>query len=935
MSEKFRWKWRILSLLAAVLVGVGMLSVSALAEGEETGSGTESGEESSLSYLALGDSITDGYGLAAPGSESFVTLFAEAIGATEVNQISSSDGLTASQLLEDLNDSNIYAETYQEAVESSDVITITIGGNDLMEGFYEVVVEIYSESTGITINADLVKTALKDPDANSEMVDALLAYINSLADDVLGDGQFATYISNCISDINQITGFIQEKNPDAVILVANQYNPYQWLGNEKVSNLFADVTDAYNSNLAYLSAYYGRFTVVDISSAFAESTSSLTNASATITSIDFSTGTYSISYDFDFHPNAAGHEVIAAAMAEAYETVVSESEEPGSGTESGGESGDESGLSYLALGDSITTGYGLGEGESSFVELYAEAIEAEATIIAEDGLTAAELYAELVDAETYVSKYQNAVENADVITITIGGNDLMETFYEAVAYVYNERYSTDYQAEQIKALLQDADANSELVTQLLGILAQDEVVAYLRNSFANVIPDVASKVAWIASSIKAVNGDAVVLVANQYNPYQWIANYNSQVSELFDTVVSSYNTYLDYVAAAMGNIFTVVDIYSAFADEEYADTSLTNASVSISFDPSTGISYSFDFDFHPNATGHEVIAKAMLSAYAGSQGEEGTVYTVTIPIELIVEVAGSAAAPEENFHVQAGIYYYDEASGGSGLMDVSASLAGATYSENEVSTDGEETYSGILTFTCSEELLSSLSDGFYVSLVSGDSAGWTYADEEYQICYMDFDEYGVLSEYTVYSAEDEFRESELPSVSFTCTYTGYTLSFDTNEGSAIDSVEDAAGTVISLADYTPDRDGYTFNGWYSDEALTEPVESVILTTDKTVYAGWTEVSQGTDDTPDDDDDNSDDNSDSSDDTSDEATEETTETKVTEEIAETEVTEETTTATPTESEDTGDSSSIALWAVLAIVLGAGMAAVTVNRRRENQ
>jgi uncharacterized repeat protein (TIGR02543 family) len=36
----------------------------------------------------------------------------------------------------------------------------------------------------------------------------------------------------------------------------------------------------------------------------------------------------------------------------------------------------------------------------------------------------------------------------------------------------------------------------------------------------------------------------------------------------------------------------------------------------------------------------------------------------------------------------------------------------------------------------------------------------------------------------------------------------------------------------------PVREGYTFTGWYADEALTQKVETVTMDADITVYAGW-------------------------------------------------------------------------------------------------
>lgn len=67
----------------------------------------------------------------------------------------------------------------------------------------------------------------------------------------------------------------------------------------------------------------------------------------------------------------------------------------------------------------------------------------------------------------------------------------------------------------------------------------------------------------------------------------------------------------------------------------------------------------------------------------------------------------------------------------------------------------------------------------------------------------------------------------------------YRLTFETNGGSAIDSIKKTYGTTIDLRDYTPTREGYDFNGWYSDKDLTDKIISIRLTGNKTVYAKWT------------------------------------------------------------------------------------------------
>ena len=69
--------------------------------------------------------------------------------------------------------------------------------------------------------------------------------------------------------------------------------------------------------------------------------------------------------------------------------------------------------------------------------------------------------------------------------------------------------------------------------------------------------------------------------------------------------------------------------------------------------------------------------------------------------------------------------------------------------------------------------------------------------------------------------------------------TSYTLTFDTNGGSAISKVSRTSGTTVDLTGYTPTRDGYTFDGWYSNRELTIKVTSIKLTSNTTIYAKWT------------------------------------------------------------------------------------------------
>lgn len=94
--------------------------------------------------------------------------------------------------------------------------------------------------------------------------------------------------------------------------------------------------------------------------------------------------------------------------------------------------------SYVVLGDSISTGYGLDEeaGEASFASLLAEEYSFALKLLAKDGQTAVELAEQLEDPEVLED-----IAGADLITITIGGNDFMQALYTYLANAYNEAAS--------------------------------------------------------------------------------------------------------------------------------------------------------------------------------------------------------------------------------------------------------------------------------------------------------------------------------------------------------------------------------------------------------------------------------------------------------------------------------------------------------------
>jgi uncharacterized repeat protein (TIGR02543 family) len=69
----------------------------------------------------------------------------------------------------------------------------------------------------------------------------------------------------------------------------------------------------------------------------------------------------------------------------------------------------------------------------------------------------------------------------------------------------------------------------------------------------------------------------------------------------------------------------------------------------------------------------------------------------------------------------------------------------------------------------------------------------------------------------------------------------YTVSFEENGGSAVTDITQASGATIDTAPVTT-KDGYTFAGWYADEALASAVTfPMAVTGNMTLYAKWSSV----------------------------------------------------------------------------------------------
>ncbi len=259
---------------------------------------------------------------------------------------------------------------------------------------------------------------------------------------------------------------------------------------------------------------------------------------------------------------------------------------------------------YLALGDSITSGHALSNpATEAFPVLVADSLGAgySFTDLSESGETIDTLIAKLATAD-----YRNAIKKADVITLTIGGNDLMNLLYSYLA----ENIPTDPKmtATEVAAALKSG--NMDALNLAAGVINTGGFEFTRENS-----ETVARGLQNIISGIRGLNNKATFIITTQYNPYKKLADTVTgvqrllppayadaaaaviQLSQEIETVLSAFN---DIIITGFGGYgLDVANVYKAFKN---SSSDLCNAGFSMA--PSVAI----NLDNHPNAAGHKVIA---------------------------------------------------------------------------------------------------------------------------------------------------------------------------------------------------------------------------------------------------------------------------------------------------------------------------------------
>lgn len=261
----------------------------------------------SCNYLALGDSITE-------GNQSYVSQVGDYLrkqnGTCTVANLGIS-GCKSTDLADALtNSSNPYYTYVTNYVKNADVITLDIGSNDILITAYEIVADCFGCEME---ELNSVLAAWSNKLQSSNWFVKIIAYYQaqSIARAIKRELNNGTRMEEAVEEFktsyDKIIKCLQQKAPNADIYIGNLYNPYHgapsmYLGSSEVIN-FETFTEKYVSLLnRYISQNSGSYQIVDLYNV--------------ITSDAYLIGDFSV-YDYNPHPNEAGHKAIANAFIKA------------------------------------------------------------------------------------------------------------------------------------------------------------------------------------------------------------------------------------------------------------------------------------------------------------------------------------------------------------------------------------------------------------------------------------------------------------------------------------------------------------------------------------------------------------------------------------------------------------------------------------------
>lgn len=253
---------------------------------------------------------------------------------------------------------------------------------------------------------------------------------------------------------------------------------------------------------------------------------------------------------------------------------------------------------YVALGDSITSGYGLvsfinndvsnRNSIDNYVTKLGKAQGIKTVNLGIEGINSTAFLKAISNPVTKEQKAEVArIKEASLISLTIGGNNIFIPLLNSVNDgIGNGKNIFNADASEIQMAVINLFFNQEALDKLKANISQGAEV-FSGNEKLHKTGDFEK----IISTLKALNPKAKIIVQTIYNPFDFI------LPDTINSTLLSMNAEI-IKASNKGKNYMVADVYSAFA-KAGKDIQLINVQSGRSFDP------------HPTKKGHEVIYTLM------------------------------------------------------------------------------------------------------------------------------------------------------------------------------------------------------------------------------------------------------------------------------------------------------------------------------------
>ncbi len=245
----------------------------------------------------------------------------------------------------------------------------------------------------------------------------------------------------------------------------------------------------------------------------------------------------------------------------------------------------EDGEKLLVMGDSISAGYAVENGQYGYYDYLTECEGYTLTNLAVSGYKTTDLMALMSEADT-----QAAIKEADVISISIGANDMLTPFMKYIDSIKQD--GEDYQS-----LFTRLDAEGSLVSHV------SKLSGYVRPN----IETAKTNIAQIEADILALNPDVKLVMQTIYNPVEYDASavegsgYSSSYNLLRNYVRNSTNMINEAILALENTV--IADVSAAFEGTGWIYIRVEEK------------------DVHPTQLGHALIGATVLNALGVTEGD--------------------------------------------------------------------------------------------------------------------------------------------------------------------------------------------------------------------------------------------------------------------------------------------------------------------------